>query len=412
MDKEKLIENIVKLLSKEGFQIVEDNDYRIVMTRGLYSDCHGECGDYENVAIPKDNPLSASVFYETSRSVPGWSYCGTNGNWYSDRDFDDYCPKRNKYLVEVMPDVLAEAVPYGWSVSNAELNKRPPYCLESTIGFNAGSMDRETVKKAIESLDVKMINNGVYLPELYFNPMVSRRCAINTLRAFVKKGFTPVLNFPPTKSCFPSPKSDEFRKITSPLLYPEDAVEVFLTTTGLGKRYSLKDVIEVSKDNRTLRSIRLHLIELALIEAIVNMKPADYDTRVNVIYGLPLWANGKISAMLVGFNKTGSNNLFNRVVYIYTEKDRDGYITVAVGNSLGWFVNDPPSILNIDKTFFKGAVALVGKENKLNSKHWGDKILVSVVKKGSAEIKKFEVRVSTKKFGSTRVMRSRLSKLN
>ena len=57
-------------------------------------------------------------------------------------------------------------------------------------------------------------------------------------------------------------------------------------------------------------------------------------------------------------------------------------------------------------------MVLVGGENKLNSKHWGDKISVIVVKKGFVEPGRFEVKINTKKFGATRIMRSRLSKLN
>jgi len=33
------------------------------------------------------------VKYSTPKSVPGWNFCPTNGEWYSDDEFEERCPE-------------------------------------------------------------------------------------------------------------------------------------------------------------------------------------------------------------------------------------------------------------------------------------------------------------------------------
>jgi len=279
------------------------------------------------------------------------------------------------------------------------------------IAFNVPD-DREALEKAVK-LYGGAVKESHYIPELLMNPKADRKCVVTMFKRLMKLGFTPVINIPAFNKCFENFPIKGLDGVTYPVIDPSYTTKTFLRSVGITKEPGDEEILTLKTDDPTVLNIRQNIIVTGLIERVINTntntysgkRTAEFDDRVKVLYALPLWRRGEkygnnyLTAYLVGLVKRGSNNIFNRVVFV-SMNNGDGYIEMFVGNALNWLPEEVASNWRrAQKSNAKWVIARVKLEN-LARKNWLDKVDVFAGRYENISDKEFILRPSKVKFGT------------
>lgn len=91
------VQEFIDEMLQKGYDYCDDKGNYLVFCRNIDSE------HWMKVYIPVDNGIvfvssngtipRSYILYETSKEVPNWCYCRTNGEWYSERECEERCPE-------------------------------------------------------------------------------------------------------------------------------------------------------------------------------------------------------------------------------------------------------------------------------------------------------------------------------